>query len=234
MVPILTIPESAFDATSYTSNQRRSRLLAYIIKLTNGSAILLTVLYLVGVFGLKPLLELTASRRLEVLEKFRHKLRDCYLNLVGRVSYIPIVAINKNDGSGKLYADAICQTSESYLKDKNASSSLLGEAGYSEGYNEEDDQTDKLKQNVLVGKLQHLSKRLNECTAYSISEIPHYKTVSYCVKDFQSKSDLVYFNTNEIFTVDADGPSGPRRKNLSIETRNEIRSIKGMYISGKA
>ncbi|CAK7891509.1 hypothetical protein CAAN1_01S05512 [[Candida] anglica] len=215
MVPILTIPETAFDPSGFHSNNaRRSRLLGFLIKLTNGSAILLTLIYLIGIFGLKPLLELTANRRLEVLELFRAKLRDCYLNLIGKVSYIPIVAINKNDGSGKLYADAITQTID-----------LNG--------NDNDEENDKLSQNKLANKLNQLSEKLNQCTSYSVSEIPHYKTIRYCVKEFQNKADMIYFNNREFFTVDTEGINGKRKKNLTLEMKNEIRSIKGMYISGK-
>lgn len=219
MVPVLTIPESAFEPSGYSSNKHRSRLFTYLLQLTNGSAVLLTIVYLVAVFGLKPLLETTANRRLEVLEKFRSRLRDCYLSLVGKVSYIPIVAINKHDGSGKLYADAICQTDNSHLSRDSPGSGSSGD--------------DKLGQNQTLAKLSQLSDSLSRCTPYLVSEIPHYKTIRYCVKDFQNKADTVFFNTHDIFTTTVEGAAGIRKKNISTETKTEIRSIKGIFISGK-
>lgn len=229
-VPILTIPEGAYDLSSYTStplqyNRRRSRLLAYLIKLTHGSAIALVLVYIIGLFVLKPLLETKTERHYEFLEFFRGKLRDCYLNLVGRVSYIPIVALNKN---GKMYADAIIQTDDSFKRPEDASET-----------------SDKLNQTLLLKKLRKLNKILSECTSFQVSEIPHYKITNFSIKDFQNKADIVYFNSNELFSVDTpvtttnkstkvDPANAHRKKNLSTEIKNDIRSIKGLYMSGQA
>lgn len=235
-VPILTIPESAYDPTTYTLSPhqysgRKSKLLAYLIRLTHGSAITLTLAYMIGLFVLKPLLKTTASRRYELLEQFRSKLRDCYLNLIGRVSYIPIVAINKNDGSGKLYADAICQTTDSYM-DSTRYKSI-------DEKDEELNRNDKLFQGRLTTRLARLCEVLKNCEAYHSEEIPSYKTVNFALKDFQNKADLTYFNSNELFTTSAENtdssrgtPSAPRKRNVAVDTKNEIRSIKGLYMSG--
>lgn len=225
-VPILTIPEGAYDLSSYTStplqyNRRKSRLLGYLINLTHGSAITLVVLYIIGLFVLKPLLETKTERHYEFLEYFRGKLRDCYLNLVGRVSYIPIVAINKN---GKLYADAIVQTDDSYKR--------AGDA----------EEADKLSQTQLLKKFKKLNKTLGECISYQVSEIPHYKTTNFAIKDFQNKADIVYFNSNDLFSVDTpvsmpaqtESKSAHRKRNLSTDIKNDIRSIKGLFMSGQA
>lgn len=248
-IPILTIPEGAYDISAYTSsplqyNKRKSRLLTYLIKLTHGSAITLTIVYIIGLFVLKPLLETKAQRHYEFLEFFRGKLRDCYLNLVGRVSYIPIVAINKNDGSGKLYADAITQTDDSYLKQVKGVEV------------NDNDNNDKLGQNGLISKFRKLSNILNDCTSFQVNEMPHYKSTNYAVKDLQNKTDLVYFNSNELFSVNVPTNVAPskstsnstkaktttndtstnqptRKKNLSTEIKHEIRSMKGLYMSGQ-
>mmetsp|Transcript_7513 Transcript_7513/g.9491 ORF Transcript_7513/g.9491 Transcript_7513/m.9491 type:complete len:239 (+) Transcript_7513:30-746(+) len=234
-VPVLTIPESAYDPSTYTLSPhqysgRKSKLLAYLIKLTHGSAITLSLAYIIGLFVLKPLMETTANRRYELLEQFRGKLRDCYLNLIGRVNYIPIVAINKNDGSGKLYADAICQTNDSYLD--STSYKTISEQ------EEELNKNDKLFQDRLTTRLTRLATVLKNCEAYRSEEIPSYKTVNFALKDFQDKADLTYFNSNELFTATADNtdsPNGsaPRKRNLAVDTKNEIRSIKGLFMSGQ-
>lgn len=235
-VPILSIPESAYDPSTYNGSSnlhnRRSRLVVYLIKLAHGSAIGLTLAYIIGIFAVKPLLETTANRRYELLEQFRGKLRDCYLNLIGRVSHIPIVAINKNDGSGKLYADAICQTTDSYL-DSTRTKTFDEEE-------EELEKSDKLYQGRLTTRLARLSEILKNCDAYQVQDIPGYNTVSFALKDFQNKADMIYFNSSDLFTVAAESPDSARdklssnKRNVAVDTKNEIRSIKGLYMSGQA
>lgn len=208
-VPILTIPEAAYDITAYTANphryNQRSSLLVYLVRLTHGSAFTLTLLYIVGYFVIKPLLQTKADRHYEFLEFFRGKLREAFLKVVGRVSYVPVVAINRN---GKLYADAVVQTNHD-LPD-----------------------TDKLNQGQLVSKLLKLNKVLNECTSYCKSEIPHYDLTSFVLKDFQNKADMVYFNSTDLFSKLGD--AGIRKRNLATDIKNDLRSIKGLYMSGQA
>ncbi|ABN66132.2 predicted protein [Scheffersomyces stipitis CBS 6054] len=227
-IPILTIPEGAYNPNAYTLSpaSRQSRIVVYLIKLTHGSAVALVLAYAVGFFVLKPLLETNAVRRLELLELFRGKLRDCYLNLIGRVSYIPIVAKKKNN-DGKLYADAVIQTDDSFL-DKNRHRNKAEEE-------EEELAKDKLYQNRMVKKLNKLSEKLNECIPYSTEKLSYYKSTNFSIKDFQNKADLKYFNYSEFISTEipAEGDKPARKKNIAVETQNEIRSIKGLYMSGQ-
>lgn len=215
-VPILTIPESAFDPTLYGGNTVRSKsqLLIYLVKLTNRSSFAMVLIYLIGYFAIRPLMETNISRRLEYLDTVRGKLRDFYLKAITKVLYIPIVAIKRN---GKFYADEIVQTNES--KQEN----------------------DKLVQDKLCNSLQKLSILLNEgVKSYSATELSHYKSINYAIKDFQNKSDLVYFNQAELFVLDNNirspvvSGATMRKKDIAVETKNEIRSIKGLYMSGQA
>lgn len=227
MVPVLTIPESAFDPSQYARGHRKqSNLVLYLLKLTRGSALLLTVAYLLGVLWLKPVLEITAQRRYEYLEHFRHKMRDCYLGLIGKVSHIPIVAINRGDG--KLYADAIVQTDDSYLD--------ITRERTEEEKSQEILEKDILAQGRISTKLGELSLRLKDCTAYLIGEIPHYKTVNFTLKELQNKIDLVYLNTEEPFCYRFIEQAGrpQRKKNMISEIRDDVRGIKGLFMSGKA
>ncbi|RCK54941.1 hypothetical protein Cantr_04461 [Candida viswanathii] len=214
-VPILTIPESAFDPTMYGGNPLRSKsqLLIYLMKLTNRSSFALVLIYLIGYFAIRPLMETNIARRLEYLDAVRGKLRDFYLRAITKVQHIPIVAIKRN---GKLYADEIVQTNES--KEDN----------------------DKLSQDKLCKSLHKLSILLNEgVKSYSTTQLSNYSSINYAIKDFQNKSDLVYFNQSELFVLDNDATplvSGTtiRKKDIAVETKNEIRSIKGLYMSGHA
>lgn len=228
-IPMLTIPEGAYEPSAYRQGKATpSRILQYLLKLTNGSAILLVVAYILGLAVLKPMLETGAGRRLELLEMFRGRLRDCYLNLVGRVSHIPVVAINKN---GKLYADAIVQTDDSYLDSSRYKSA--------EEREQELANKDKLLQLGLVNKLKSLSASLNKCHPNLISEIPHYKTTNNVLKGLQARSDVV-FSASDIFNVEKDKDVNDkaekkveRKKNIAVDTKNEIRSIKGLFMSGQ-
>ena len=74
--------------------------------------------------------------------------------------------------------------------------------------------------------------------SYSTSELSNYKSINYSIKDLQNKSDLVYFNQNDLFVLDnivtVTSGTTMKKKDLAVETRNEIRSIKGLYMSGQA
>ncbi|RLV89201.1 hypothetical protein JA1_005278 [Spathaspora sp. JA1] len=230
-VPVLTIPESSYDPSLYSLRTRRgkSSILIYLIKLTHGSALSLALAYIIGLLVIKPLLETKSVRRLELLEAARVGLRDFYLKLIGKVSHIPIVAIRK-PGDNKYYSDAVVQTNDSYVDktrirtDREKWEELV--------------EKDKVGQGRLHEKLKKLSTILNEeCITYSSIDMDHYKSANYAIKDFQNKADLVYFNPSELFMQDSipTDPTKPlRKKNRAVEVRNEIRSIKGLYMSGKA
>ena len=219
-VPKLTIPESAFDPTGYNLKNKRSKsaLLVYLIRLANGGSLALIISYLVGFFIVKPLLETSNSRRLEFLECMRLNLRNIYLKMITKVNYIPIVAIKRN---GKLHADAICQTE-------------------SPSAEEQTNVEDRLSQGELHQKMVKMSSLLNTYVKHwSMEDFSHYKGVNYSIKDLQNKSDLVYFDDQEFFTLDTGLEAGPsasgkaRKRNIVVDTKNEIRSIKGLYMSGQ-
>lgn len=196
MVSKFTIPETAFDPSIYTT--RKSSLLRYLINLTNTSALSLVLIYLISYLGIKPLLDLTSSRRLDLLEKCRHKLRDIYLAIIGHVDHIPITGFNKN---GVVVCDAILQTDTAK------------------------DPKDKLGQFEVLTKLKKLDQTLRNCTSYTVGEIPHYKLVRSEVKSFQGDIDIKLFNYDDLYKV--------KDRNLVVDIRNDIRSLKGSYMRGK-
>lgn len=216
-VPILTIPESAFDPSKYVAIRTQNNLVKYLLRLVRVSSVFLVLAYLVGTFGVRPLLETTILQRLDFLENCRGKLRDLYLNVIGRVNYIPIVAIHKKDGSGKLCADAVCQTEDS----------VLGEA--------EDSTDSALGMNSVLCGLSQLSESLSKCTGFKTSHLPHFRVVDYCLKDFRQKTDMLYFNQRTLFSGPTHGLESKKdAKNTSQEVKTEIRTIKGLYMSGMA
>ncbi|PVH16089.1 uncharacterized protein CXQ87_003953 [Candidozyma duobushaemuli] len=218
-IPIVTIPEAAFDAAGLAGvvARRRSRLFQYFLKLTNGSAALLILAYIIGIFGIRPLLETRAFRRLDLLESARSKLRDLYLNVIGRVEHIPIVALHR-PGTKKLYAEAVCQTSDSQASDDTELKNIR-----------------TLGSEKLYQKLGVLNAGLKQCTSFSIGELPSYRSVDSSIKQFQQKTDNAFFSHRDMFFRDvlqADGTS--KEKNLASEAKGEIRGIKGLFMSGQA
>ncbi|KAK6463540.1 hypothetical protein DFJ63DRAFT_335072 [Scheffersomyces coipomensis] len=264
IVPILTIPELAFDPTGATTVRKKSALLNYLFYLTNGSSIFLIIIYLVGVFGLKPLLNLKNERRLQLFDSYRIKLMEFYLKLITKVSYIPIVSkklkkVNK-DGveeeiDGKLYNDMVIQTDDSYLEKSNASKKKSKVSFANDDQDDEGEDDDKLYQNKLINKLTKLNEKLNKVESYSILKLSNFKITAFSIKDFQNKADLIYFDYNNYFTnkdvvtnlLDKKGGGSTEKdvkdpttfsgykkhKNLAVETKTEIRNIKGLYMSGQ-
>lgn len=224
-VPITTLPESPYRPLKYElgSFARRSPLLAYLLTITHGSATGLVVAYILGYFLFSPLLEKTASRRYEYLELFRGRLRDFYLNLAGRVSYVPQVAINKNDGSGKLYADAICQTEESHMRSQYLSD------------DNEDDKNDKLSQAKLSSRLGELTDRLRECEAIQAIEVPHFTMTKNSVRELQEKTNSSYLSSDIYEDDDSTGTLSQKTNKATMQsiTKEQIRSIKGLFMTGQ-
>ena len=232
-VPITTLPESPYNPLKYDLGflARRSPLLAYLLTITHGSATGLVVAYILGYFLFSPLLEKTASRRYDYLELFRGRLRDFYLNLAGRVRYVPQVAINKNDGSGKLYADAICQTEESHMRSQ-----------YGSEDSEEEDQNDKLSQAKLLSRLGELTNRLRECEAIQSIEVPHFTMTKNSVRELQEKTNSSYLSS-EIYegddstttTTTTTNTTTPKTNRATMQStiKEQVRSIKGLFMTGQ-
>lgn len=224
MVSVVTIPETAYNASSFIDVKRRSRLLAYLVKLTNGAAITAIAAYLIGWLVLKRLLETKSERTLALTTHLRAALRDGYLKMIGYVEHIPIVTMNR---LGRLCADAVIQTDDSYLDRKHKTA---------------DEQRHESTKSLvaLKNKLTMLSDTLNkQCQSYLISEMPHYAIAGVSIKNLRKKADSTYFAYDTVFTRSASDVSAvssePRRPvNLVSETKLSVRAIKGMYMSGMA
>lgn len=223
-VPRLTIPESAFNPNDYVTIQKKSRLFRYIITLTNGSALFLILVYLVGYLGIKPLLELTTSRRIELLEKYRHRATDVYLRLVSKVDYIPIIGY-KEKSKHNVVVDQIIQTTKSTFSDDKLSEDQKLEAL---------ENKDKLSQIKLHHKLTKLNDLMKECTSYLAQEMFHYKVIRDQLKQFQNQVDTKLFDYDELCSVTTNVDNVEKRKDLVVDTKSDIRGIKGLYMSGKA
>ncbi|KAG7191595.1 uncharacterized protein KQ657_002990 [Scheffersomyces spartinae] len=224
MVSVVTIPETAYNASSYVDVRRRSRLLSYFIKLSNRAALTAIGAYLVGWFVIKRLLETKNERTLGLTTHLRAALRDGYLKMIGYVEHIPIVTMNKN---GSLCADAVIQTDDSYLDRKHQVAK-----------EQRHESTKSLV--ALKNKLTMLSDTLDkQCQSYLVSEMPLYVIADIAVKNLRKKADSTYFAYDTVFTKPAPDVSAvsnePKRPiNLVSETKLSIRSIKGMYMSGMA
>ena len=206
-VPILTIPESSFDPASYNNlntanitkskskSKSQSQILLYIIKLTRRSSIGLILFYILGLFIIKPLMELNVTRRKDYLDYIRGKLRDFYLKSITKVQYIPIVAIKINKLGNyilmplfKLIIIIIINYQQIVLVMMIV-------------------MIDWVKINYI--KIDKIITLLTEgIRNYSTIELSNYKSINYSIKDLQNKSDLVYFNQNDLFVMDNGGGGG--------------------------
>lgn len=215
-VPRITIPETAFDPAWYNLDCRRSRssTLLFLLQLTRGSAIGVVIAYFVGILVIRPLWATAAMQRLDFLEDCRNRLRDLYLNTICRVKVIPTVGFDKNSGSGKVYLDAICQTDD-----------LKADA-------EKVDPTETLGQTAVADKMSQLNDSLRKITVYLSQNIPHFNVMNFSINDLLQKTDLMYFNQRELFAAPATTPR--KTANVAQDVKTNIRSIKGIFMSGKA
>lgn len=212
-VPRITIPESAFDPAVYhLSGRLRARTLLYVLRLTRGSVFGAVVAYLVGLLLLRPLMAATTLQRLDFLETCRARLRDLYLGAVSRVRVIPVIGFTRGDGEKRrVYVDAMCQTD-----DANKDADML---------------TDTLGLGAVAERLAQLCSTLSRVGAYLAQNVPHYNIVNFALRDLRQKADLVLFNQQEPFTAP---PEVPRRTaNVAMDVTTSVRSIKGMFMSGK-
>lgn len=174
--------------------------------------------YLVGLVAIRPLMERVTEQRLDFLEACRRQLRDLYLLAISRVNHIPIVGIDRGDGSGKRYADCVCQTDD--LKKQQLTETPI----------------DSLGQASVLAKLEKLLVRLNECKGFQTAHLLHYNVTEYSLKDLKGKVDMVFFDQTKLFIgrlVRGSQMTGTPI-NLALEVKNNVRSIKGMFMSGQA
>lgn len=60
------------------------------------------------------------------------------------------------------------------------------------------------------------------------TQLANYKSINYAIKDFQNKSDLVYFNQSELFVLDSNIKSPVvsgatmRKKDIAVETKTRL------------
>ncbi|GEQ70394.1 hypothetical protein JCM33374_g4071 [Metschnikowia sp. JCM 33374] len=218
-VPILTIPESAFNPGAYTTSQkaRHSGLLRFIVSLCRTSSAALIAAYIVGILVLRPLMATSVAQRTEFLESCRAHLRDLYLKVIRRVEYIPIVSIERARGGQprKIYADSVCQTEDLQQRTKA----------------QPDEKT--LGQDLVAEKLHGLVETLRQCRGHVTGGVDHVKVVDFSLKDLRQKSDFVYFDQTKLFNDPAPAAS-KKPTNLAREVKQSIRGIKGMFMSGRA
>ena len=58
---------------------------------------------------------------------------------------------------------------------------------------------------------------------YSTIELSNYKSINYSIKDLQNKSDLVYFNQNDLFVMDNGGGGGGGVSSIMTTSGNTMK-----------
>lgn len=87
-VPIVSIPEAAYELSSGTPLQRASRTLKYINVLYRCGAIGVSAAYIISLV-LRPMLDTLANRRKEYIEHVRKGLCAAYIRLSHHVKEVP-------------------------------------------------------------------------------------------------------------------------------------------------
>ncbi|OBA21448.1 hypothetical protein METBIDRAFT_11961 [Metschnikowia bicuspidata var. bicuspidata NRRL YB-4993] len=217
-VPILTIPESAFSAAARLPalRARRSQLLVYMLSLTRASALALVAAYLVGFLAARPLMASAVDQRIEFLEACRARLRGLYLAVIGKVDHIPIIGIERAAGqTRRIYADSVCQT-EDLARAQQAAGARAG-----------------LGLAAVLAQLRLLGDRLGGCRGYLALETELCRAIGFSLKDLRLRAELVHFDANKLFVE--PGPVVSRKpRHMAREVKQGIRTIKGMFMSGRA
>lgn len=178
-----------------------------------------------GYLAIRPLLELTTTRRVELLDKYRHRATDVYLRLVSKVDYIPIIGYKDRNNHSKVIVDQIVQTTKTtFTEDKLSDEDKLDALN----------KHDKLGHTKMQQKLAKLNSLMNECTSYRAKDMHHYSQIRDQLKRFQNDVDTNLFNYDTLYSVSTKVDDEERKRDLVVDTRNEIRGIKGLYMSGKA
>jgi hypothetical protein len=184
--------------------------LRYITSLLYKSGTGLSLLYLVLLMAIQPLLEVQYDRRNELVS-FALSKAIALLKLMGKKQSLPTVAIKRGD---KHYSDAAVQTLDSEpVKTVNTYVTFADESVESD--------------NKLNDKLQKLRDCVEHYNKYCIS-LTDLQPTTFQIKTFQGRIDA--YQSAQLFKTNDRSISG---RSAAIDIRNEIRTIKGWYLTGQ-
>lgn len=218
----LTFPEEEFIVTkNQLPKVQIPPALKFITSLLYKSGAGLTIAYFLSIFIIQPLLEIQYERRNEFIAYVLHRARRL-LNTLSLKRNLPVVAIRRGD---KLYSDASVQTIDSKEQKKEKELELRNSLKYGVTFEDQVD-GDVNKKNLIKNELLKLKDSLidynKDCC--SLNEINPF---IFQLKKFQGNIEA-YRHAN-IFKT------GRHMAGTSSGTaiKNDIRTIKGWYLTGQ-
>ncbi|ODQ79087.1 hypothetical protein BABINDRAFT_147876 [Babjeviella inositovora NRRL Y-12698] len=203
------------DIALFSGSARVSPLARFIRRVCYGSGYSLVLVYIVANFLVKPLLEEKYALRKDVLRYLRMKLVSYILKLSLEVERVPVVALSRN---GKLYNEIATQTD----KPKET-----GYSAYMHSYAEEEvEEDDTFKTGRLVKKLDYIHAQLVELHCQNENTQKELHPLHFQMIDLLAHVQSLY--------TDPHNPKGPRAgRSSALDVKQDIRNIKGLYISGQ-
>lgn len=187
--------------------------LIYITKLLYRSATGLSLVYIVLLLVVQPLLEIQYDRRMELLSSTLDRAQKV-LKLLNKVQPLPPVAVKRGD---KYYSDANVQTLEDEkIRYRNSTYVTFEDEAEKHGTG------DKVQDNLI---------RLRDCIEHYNKYCVDLSVISptnFQVKRFQNRVEA--YKTHQLFKPDAKSLSS---KSATSDIRQQIRTIKGWYLTGQ-
>lgn len=181
--------------------------LKYITSLLYGSGAGLSVLHILLIFVVQPLLEVQYERRNELASFILRKAREV-LVLMNKSAKLPPVAIKRGD---KYYSDAQVQTEE-----VNTKKSFV----YFE------DEVEKERKNKVNDRMVSLRNTLQDYNRYH-AQIDELNPLTFQVKKFQGRIDA--YSQANLLRIRGQTQNDTTTNQL----KKEIRSIKGLFLTGQ-
>lgn len=180
--------------------------LKYITSLLYGSGTTLSLVYILLIFIVQPLLKVQYERRNELAAFVLKRARDLLVTL-NKDTKLPPVAIKRGE---KYYSDAQVQTDEASTKN-----SLV----YFEDEKPEN-------QNILNERLKSLKLCLQDYNRYH-AQIDELNPLTFQIKKFQGRIDA--YSQANLLRIRGQASSDTSTNQL----KQEIRSIKGLFLTGQ-
>lgn len=181
--------------------------LKFVTSLLYGSGTTLSLVYVLLILIIQPLLEVQYERRIDfasaVLKRSRELLRS-----MNKTTNLPPVAIKRGE---KFYSDAQVQTDEVSTR-----KSIV----YFE------DEVDSEGSNVLNDRLSKLKNKLQNYNQHH-STMDELSPLTFQIKKFQGRIDA-YAQAN-LFRI----RGRPMNETSTNQLKQEIRSIKGLFLTGQ-
>lgn len=221
----IAFPESLPPLTS--RHYKTPATLKYITSLLYKSGSGISLVYFLLLLIIQPLLEIQYERRLDFSDNVLQKARKILKLLTDKNKDLPSVCYRIGN---RLYSDAQVQTefnSEEESKDYTPRKAITF---HNDIYSTETYKTSESK-NIINDKLRLLKSTIEDYNK-AADDIPEVNATLFQVKKFQGRID--HYSTLQLFkNLKQQTPGISRFESDAKGLKNEIRTIKGWYLTGQ-